>query len=32
VTHEGINPILNKYHCPGKNVRILIDMGENAII
>jgi class 3 adenylate cyclase len=32
VTHGGINPILNQYECPQMNIRIGIDMGENAII
>jgi adenylate cyclase len=32
VAHGGINPILNEYGCPGMNVRIRIDIGENAII
>jgi adenylate cyclase len=32
VAHEGINPILNQYDCPQMNIRIGIDMGENAII
>ena len=32
VADNGINPILNKYHCPAMNLRIGIDIGENAII
>ena len=28
----GINPILNQYDCPQMNIRIGIDVGENAII
>ena len=32
VAHEGLNPILNQYNCPVMNVRIGIDIGENAII
>lgn len=32
VAHRGINPILNQYECPQMNIRIGIDMGENAII
>jgi adenylate cyclase len=32
VVHEVINPILNQSNCPGINVRIGIDIGENAII
>jgi class 3 adenylate cyclase len=32
VAHGGINPILNQYECPQMNIRIGIDMGENAII
>src|ERR1044071_6437742 len=32
VANEGINPILNHYDCPVMNIRIGIDMGENAII
>ena len=32
VAHGGINPILNEYDCPGMNVRIGIDIGENAVI
>jgi hypothetical protein len=30
--HGGINPILNQYNCPVINVRIGIDLGENAVI
>jgi class 3 adenylate cyclase len=30
--HEVINPILNRYDCPEINLRIGIDIGENAII
>jgi class 3 adenylate cyclase len=29
---EVINPILDQYHCPEMNLRIGIDIGENAII
>ena len=29
---NGINPILNQYNCPAMNLRIGIDIGENAII
>ena len=32
VAHEGLNPILNQYNCPVMNVRIGIDIGDNAII
>ena len=32
VAHGGINPILNEYDCPGMNVRIGIDIGENAVM
>jgi hypothetical protein len=32
VAHEGINPILNHSNCPMMNLRIGIDIGENAII
>ena len=32
VANEGINPILNHYDCPVMNIRIGIDIGENAII
>ena len=32
MAHGGINPILNEYGCPGMNIRIGIDIGENAII
>jgi adenylate cyclase len=32
VTHEAINPILEQYSCPEINLRIGIDIGENAII
>jgi adenylate cyclase len=32
VAHRGINPILNQYNCPVINVRIGIDLGENAVI
>jgi hypothetical protein len=28
----GINPILNQYDCPQMNIRIGIDLGENAVI
>jgi adenylate cyclase len=32
VAHEGINSILNHSNCPMMNLRIGIDIGENAII
>jgi adenylate cyclase len=32
VAHRGINPILNQYDCPEMNIRIGIDVGENAVI
>jgi adenylate cyclase len=32
LAHGGINPILNQYNCPVINVRIGIDLGENAVI
>lgn len=32
VANRGINPILNQYDCPQMNVRIGIDVGENAVI
>jgi adenylate cyclase len=32
IAHEVINPILNQYECPEMNLRIGIDIGENAII
>jgi adenylate cyclase len=32
IAREAINPILNQYHCPEMNLRIGIDVGENAII
>ncbi len=32
VADNGINPILNQYNCPTMNLRIGIDIGENAII
>jgi len=32
VAHMGINPILNQYDCPQLNLRIGIDVGENAVI
>lgn len=32
VANRGINPILNHYHCPQMNIRIGIDVGENAVI
>jgi adenylate cyclase len=28
----GINPILNQYDCPQMNIRIGVDLGENAVI
>jgi adenylate cyclase len=30
--HDVINPILNQYGCPEMNLRIGVDIGENAII
>jgi adenylate cyclase len=32
VVHRGINPILNQHDCPQLNLRIGIDVGENAVI
>jgi class 3 adenylate cyclase len=32
VTREGLNPILNQYDYPELNVRIGIDLGENAVV
>ena len=32
IAREAINPILNQYECPEMNLRIGIDIGENAII
>lgn len=32
MAREVINPILNQYGCPEMNLRIGIDIGENAII
>ncbi len=32
VIREGINPILNQYDYPELNVRIGIDLGENAVV
>jgi adenylate cyclase len=32
VAHSGINPILSQYDCPQMNLRIGIDVGENAVI
>lgn len=32
VVDKEINPILNQYNCPAMNMRIGIDIGENAII
>jgi class 3 adenylate cyclase len=32
MAHEVINPILNQYGCPEMNLRIGLDIGENAII
>ena len=32
VARGGINPILNQYDCPQMNIRIGIDLGENAVI
>jgi adenylate cyclase len=32
ITHDAINPILNQHKCPEMNLRIGIDIGENAII
>ena len=32
IAREAINPILNQYDCPQINLRIGVDIGENAII
>ena len=32
IVREVINPILNQYGCPEMNLRIGVDIGENAII
>jgi adenylate cyclase len=32
IAREAINPILNQYDCPEMNLRIGIDIGENAVI
>jgi adenylate cyclase len=32
VADRGINPILDHYDCPQMNIRIGIDVGENAVI
>ena len=32
IAREVINPILNHYECPEMNLRIGVDIGENAII
>jgi adenylate cyclase len=32
IAREAINPILNQYECPEINLRIGLDIGENAII
>ena len=32
IAREGINPILNQYDYPEMNLRIGVDIGENAII
>jgi adenylate cyclase len=32
VAREALNPILNQYGCPEINLRIGLDIGENAII
>jgi adenylate cyclase len=32
VARGGINPILNQYDCPQMNIRIGIDLAENAVI
>jgi adenylate cyclase len=32
IAREAINPILNQYNCPEMNLRIGVDIGENAII
>jgi adenylate cyclase len=32
IAHKVINPILNQYYCPEMNLRIGVDIGENAII
>ena len=31
-TRDAINPILNQHKCPEINIRIGVDIGENAII
>lgn len=32
IMREGINPILNQYDYPEMNVRVGIDVGENAVV
>jgi adenylate cyclase len=32
VIREGLNPTLNQYDYPELNVRIGIDLGENAVV
>jgi class 3 adenylate cyclase len=32
IVREGINPILNQYDYPEMNVRVGIDLGENAVV
>jgi adenylate cyclase len=32
IAREAVNPILNQYDCPEINLRIGLDIGENAII
>ena len=32
IAREAINPILKQYDCPEMNLRIGVDIGENAII
>jgi class 3 adenylate cyclase len=32
IIREGINPILNQYDYPEMNVRVGIDLGENAVV
>ena len=32
IMREGINPILNQYDYPEMNVRVGIDLGENAVV
>ena len=32
VIHEGSNPILNQYDHPEIRLRVVIDVGENAVV